>query len=89
MYDVVGKGYLLQLTEVEGLPRKGAMLGMGSDTCRVIEVLRNSTDGRAVSDRSCLTGRPVSPYGAVLVEWIGDVPLPKDVFGRWVKEEAR
>jgi hypothetical protein len=75
-------GLVLNLTEIEGHPKVGEMVQVGSKCCKILELGRNSTDGRAVSTRSCLTGRTVAPYGAIRVEWDG--PKPKDLRGEWV-----
>lgn len=82
MFALNDKGFVLQLTEVEGCPARGMKLDIGPKRCRVIEAGRISADGQPVSTRSCLTGQPVPPYGAVLVEWIGAVPTEKDVYGQ-------
>ncbi|WP_299597506.1 hypothetical protein [uncultured Tateyamaria sp.] len=87
MFELKGKGHVLQLTEVLGHPRKGITLSVVGQRCRVVEVGRNSTDGQAVSTRSCLTGKPVAPYGHVLVKWISEAPLASDIHGNWVEEE--
>ncbi|MGB0159420.1 hypothetical protein [Thalassovita mediterranea] len=51
---------------------------------RILGLSNNSTDGQPVSTRSCLTGKEVPAYGAILIDWpnTGDKPVLKS----WVEE---
>ena len=64
----VDTGTALFLTEVEGMPREGLLVRLGDRVRSVLTVGRNTTDGQPVSFRDCLTGKPVSGYGHVLVD---------------------
>ncbi len=68
-FELKGKGLFVQLTDVEGLPEKDMIVMFYGELATITEVGRNSTDGQAVSTRSCLTGQPVTPYGSVLLDW--------------------
>ncbi|MEM8656254.1 MAG: hypothetical protein AAGF36_16095 [Pseudomonadota bacterium] len=60
---------------------------MRDHQCEIVEVGKNSTDGKAVSTRSCLTGQRVAPYGHVLVDWISGDPAPNEMHGHWIQED--
>ncbi len=78
----------LMLTQIEGMPLAGMTVSLSGTLATIKELGRNTTDGKAVSSRDCLTGQPCPPYGTVLVEWIGDAPDPKDLSQIWVQEEV-
>ena len=63
------KGVVLMLTDVEGSPEEGLILELQNRLVKVLAVGKNSTDGKPVSTRNCLTGQPTAPYGSVLVDW--------------------
>lgn len=76
------------LTHIEGMPESGMTVSIGGKSAVIKELGRNSTDGKVVSSRSCLTGQPCSPYGSILVEWNGDALHPEETHRLWVQEEA-
>lgn len=61
------------MTEIEGLPAVGDCVRIGQAKGRVVALGRNSTDGKSVSTRACLTGRAVAPYGAIAVIWTAEL----------------
>ncbi len=82
-------GLVLMLTGIENHPEVGMTVRVGEHIGSISELGRNSTDGQAVSYRSCLTGKPCSPYGSILVEWSGESPETNSLVRQWVKEEAK
>jgi hypothetical protein len=81
----IGKpGLVLMLRHVEGMPEPGMTISIAGQTARIIAVGKNATDGKPVSNRSCLTGKPTAPYGSIFVEWTGEWPSRLE----WVQEEA-
>ena len=79
------KGVAVMLTHVEGMPAVGMRVPVGDQIVTILELGRNSTDGQAVSHRSCLTGKPVPGYGSVLMDWKGD---PRDIARHWAQESS-
>lgn len=75
-------GLALILNKIEGAPESGMAVQIGKKTTRVKALGRNSTDGQAVSTRSCLTGRTVAAYGGIVVDWDGALPTT----GTWVEQ---
>ncbi len=61
-------------------------LNISGYECTLTEVGRNTTDGQAVSSRDCLTGKPVAPYGHILIEWNGAALPEKSLRHQEVKE---
>ena len=82
VFELPNGRVILQMTEIEGLPDVGMSLRWEGGQCEIRELGLNGTDGMAVSTRSCLTGHPVPPYGAVGVALTGARPQP----GTWVTE---
>ena len=81
------EGFVFKLTNIEGHPEVGMSISVGGKTRRIVELGRNSTDGKHVSERSCLTGRPCAPYGGILVDWPGHFSEAKALRLQWVSEE--
>jgi len=76
-------GIGVMLTHVEGYPSVGMKVRLGSEICEILELGRNTTDGKAISSRDCLTGALCPPYGSVRLDWTG----PTDGFQfDWLEE---
>ena len=69
-YDVLA----LSLTEIEGVSEVGQIACFKGERRKILELGRNSTDGKTISTRSCLTGQPVAPYEMIGIEWDGARP---------------
>lgn len=77
------KGHLaIMLTGIEGMPKVGMTVRIGDCVRTILELGRNSTDHKPISTRDCLTGRPVPPYGSILIEDMANTPDR----GCWIEE---
>lgn len=83
------KGLVLSLTNIEGLPEIGMHVSILGEIRKIIEIGRNSTDGNAVSYRSCLTGQPVPAYGSIGVDWNESDVDAIGLRDQWVEEETQ
>ena len=83
---VVQRHVVLFLNTVEGLPQVGMSVLLGGHTHEITELCKNSTDGLSVSSRSCLTGQPVAPYGALVTTWTGTVDERRALVGTRIQE---
>ncbi|MEL7115686.1 MAG: hypothetical protein AAGP08_08850, partial [Pseudomonadota bacterium] len=83
-----GKGLIVMLTEVEGMPKIGSVVDFLGGHLTILEVAKNSTDGQFVSTRDCLTGQPVAPYSTIVLKWPADRPAPDGVRGAELAEVA-
>ena len=79
---------MLSLTRIESTPEIGMFVRFLGRTHKIVELGRNSTDGKVVSHRSCLTGAPVSAYGSICIDWPEASVDKEEMFGEWVEEEA-
>lgn len=82
------KALVLVLTNIEGMPEVGMFVNLLGETKKIIELGRNSTDGKAVSYRDCLTGQPIPAYGSICVDWSGLYVEKAAMHDQWVQEEA-
>ena len=83
-----GKGVVLQMSDVQGLPADGMSLSGFETQCDIIAINEPASGGGPVSNRSCLTGRPVSPHCMVLVSLaVPEIDMAKLV-GRWIETES-
>jgi hypothetical protein len=77
------RGFVLAIADVTGEPKAGDLFlcrfadGRAS-TGKVLDPGPHGGSGKAVADRSCLTGRPVAPYANILVDWPSDTTVTKD-----------
>ena len=85
-FTMPSKGLVVMLTEVEGEPAIGSIVSFLGGHLRIIEVGKNSTDGKAVSTRDCLTGRTVAPYAAICLDWPENTPAPNGLRGAEISE---
>ncbi|MFY0682515.1 MAG: hypothetical protein JXR13_18225 [Thalassovita sp.] len=81
-----GSGLVLMLTNIEGALAKGMQVQLLDQETKITELGRNSTDGKPVSTRSCLTGKPCAPYGAIALDWQGPQPAAQTLVGQWVQQ---
>ncbi|PSL21869.1 hypothetical protein [Shimia abyssi] len=89
IWHIPDKGVVLHLNQVEGTPEVGMQVSVAGQTAKIIELGKNSTDGKTISDRSCLTGQPTSGYGAILTD-LDRSSLDLDhVHGTWIAAEGR
>ncbi len=68
VFSLPGKGTVLWLSDVAGELEKGERFETDLGEAVVLEVCEPG-----IRDRSCLTGRKVPPYAAILT----DLPMPK------------
>ena len=81
------EGLGLFLSHIEGMPEIGMPINVGGEIRRILKLGRNTTDGKHVSDRDCLTGQPCAPYGHILVDWAGEFSEAQKLRLQWITEE--
>lgn len=80
-------GLALMLTHIEGMPAKGMRVSIAGRDLLIMDVGRNSADGKPVSTRSCLTGETVPPYGSIFVDWQPPYPEGASLHRNWIEEQ--
>lgn len=85
-FEVPGRGLVVMLTEVDGEPSIGTVVGFLGGHRTIVGIGDNGTDGQPISTRDCLTGRTVPPYCAVVLEWPDGVAGPKGIHGAVLEE---
>ena len=89
-FPLKGKdGLVLTLNHIEGMPERGMVLSLAGRRVCIVDVGTNSTDGQAVSTRSCLTGESVPAYGSVFVDWALPYPERAELHQEWVEEVSK
>ncbi len=80
-------GLALMLTHMEGMPEKGMRVSIAGRDLNIVDVGRNTTDGKPVSTRDCLTGKAVPPYGSIFVDWLPPYPERTSLHRQWIEEQ--
>ena len=62
-FEIAGKGVVFSMTDVSGVPQSGDVFDCDPVRGKVLEI-----NDQSVRDTSCLTGKNVSPYCAILVD---------------------